>query len=162
MALGSRQLLTPEWAFHHRDAAAGSMRCRVEVCSVSADPGEDWTPADGFAKKATVVEVPVYRGIARVQPNKDWRARKQKYETESVVEHAYRIQLAFDGNELGDGTFPFQGLSKEDRVRVISVDSLRGVSVDTDLMSYTYIIRNILTGSNYWVRTLLCDVILSG
>lgn len=163
MALANRTLLTPEWAFWHRNSVAGSMMCRVSLTSVSGRYNTAWTPKDGFSNVKPVDELEVYRGIARVQPNKDWRARKQKFETEAVTEHAYRIQLAFDGQELEDNDgnpLPFPAIHAEDRVRVIQVQSLRGIEVDPAIKDLVYIVRNSVAGSNYWVRTLLCDVIL--
>ena len=152
-------MLTPEWAFHHRETVSGSMMCRVELSRTSAIDRGSWTPDKGFGDVSAVTETLIYRGIARVQPNKDWRARKQEYETEAVVEHAYRIQLAFDGQELSGKGFP-QVILPEDRVKVIEVASLRGVAIDPAIKNFDFIVRNSVAGSNYWVRTLLCDVLV--
>jgi hypothetical protein len=173
MALNTRPSFDPRFPFHHREVARGAMLCTGVLYRVTpVSPGtSSWNYLATDPKDRTpgtsAPGVAIYQGQARVQPNKDWRARKQSSRDETYVEHAVRIQLDFLRNELREQLLTkgiTQTLNEQPVIRVGDAfkvtgvhKSLDGLPVDTQLMEYTYRVRNITSSSNSWVINLLCD-----
>lgn len=172
MALNTRGVLDPRFPYFARAAAVSGMLAEIEINKpVKSDT---WNPANGDVYSGVYSYTPLYKGRARVQPNKDWRARKQRWEGTTFTEHAVRIQLDLTGNtittpeplpdpQLGEpGHTPLPGdagiIHVNDVVKVTKVLASYGYPVDGMLMVYTFIVRNVVPTSNSWVRTILCDV----
>ena len=166
MALNTRSTLDPRWPFHQRSVVAGLMLARVEIAHPNS-LAMDWNPAVGDVFDGTTSFALHYRGPARIQPNNDWRARKQKWDGQVVTEHAVRIQIGLDANEvtnpdpLPDPTQTVGLLHVNDVIRVVDSAAPYGHAVDSGIESFTYIVRNISMSSNSWVRTLLADIIVN-
>lgn len=97
---------------------------------------------------------PVWRGLARVQPNKDWRARNREWAMENTAEHAVRIQLNAYKNFL----------VPKDEWPAPPVDILHGHVItvlnnpnDPVLENFVFTVRNPIGATDNWHRTILCD-----
>lgn len=146
--------MDPRWVTHHRSVATGWMAAQITVYKVATETF-DWDPLnDPFKRDPGVAmeQTAIYLGPGRVQPNKDWRARLMEEGNSIVTTHAIRVQLDYQGNTLGNGSFP----------QIEAQDVLRVTDVFRDdsgiLTKWLFTIRNISVGSNAWVHTLLCDV----
>ena len=167
MALNTRSALDPRWAYAHRAVARGWQSATIEVKHPS-DSATIWNAVAGDNFTAAKTDYVHYQGSARVQPNNDWRARKNPLTGQNATEHAVRFQLDLTGNQVVNpnpsiGTPPSQDigtLHKGDIVRIVDMASPFGHEVDAQLMAYQYVIRNISTSSNSWVRTILCDFLV--
>ncbi len=160
MALNSRGLVDPRFAFAHRPTTLGSMTAVGRLYRPTARvDGVVWDPFNEDPALRTPIEqttfTPIYEGRCRVQPNQDWRARPIEVKDESMVEHSTRISLPFDGNTLQDGEFPICLVG--DVFRVLRVQTLGGVPADPQLTHHIHIVRNIVPSTNSWVRTLSCS-----
>jgi len=159
MSLNDRAMLDPRWAFHARPVVAGAMIAvgvlyRVSMTALGVPVWNPFATDVGDREPGSMqLFTPIYEGRCRIQPNKDWRARKQNWKDETVTEHATRIQLDFRGNTLG--TFPIVHVG--DIFRVTEVLTLGGYPVDPQLTLMTHIVRNFTPTSNSWLRNLLCD-----
>jgi hypothetical protein len=167
VALNTRSMIDPRWPFHQREVVAGSMLAYVEIAHPQTDAVE-WNPMQGDVFDGTTDYVLHYQGPARIQPNVDWRARVHKLDGQIITEHAVRIQVPFNRNEitnpvlLPDQTTGALGIVHvSDVVRVLEGANLFGTDVDEAVTLATYVIRNISISSNEWTRILLCDVIVN-
>lgn len=164
VALMSRSSQHPRFPTYPRPVWRGRMVGKVTVERVTADAvgTVNWTPFDANPAnrlpQAPHTGVLIYRGKARIQPNVDWRARRQNWRDESIVDHAYRVELDFLGNELpayggvadvGGGALPF--IEMGDVIKCVE-------AVDLQLLTYIYIVRNTVPSTSSWSRTVLCDV----
>jgi hypothetical protein len=161
MALNTRGPIDSRFSFAHRPVARGAMLSRVRVYRPAqkdlTDDVPEWNPFDPDAADRAPLGgstfTAIYEGPGRVQPNQDWRARASSAREEVLTIHNTRVQLPFDGNELG----AFPTILLGDVVRVLSVFSLAGVPTDPNLTDYAHIVGNIVPSSNSWVRTLACN-----
>lgn len=174
MALNTRGLIDPRWSYFARQTVRGAMIATVEV-KHPIESADQWDPLKGDVF-GEVGQDGVYRhyvGPARVQPNNDWRARKQSWPGQKITEHAMRIQIDLTGNTLAGGN-PDKDFAQQmsydaglmhvgDIVRVTEVAAPYGAQypVEPIIMRYEYIVRNVSSSSNSWVRTLLCDFIVN-
>ena len=178
VALNTRGLFDPRWAYFARPVAVSGMLAVIEVQHpeqavkawdpTSDDPSARVFGTDGAGVAGVLLH---YVGAARVQPNNDWRARKQAWEGQKITEHVMRIQLDLTGNTLPDGNYatdwdgqaPFDAglMHVGDVVRVSDVAKPFGRPIDPIITRYKYVVRNISASSNGWVRTLLCDFIVN-
>lgn len=168
--LNTRGVFDPRFGYFARSVLRGSMWARVEVRhNVTVTGGAVWKPAEGgvFTGSTDTSELH-YRGHARMQPNNDWRARKVRWAGENVTEHAMRVQLDLQGNEVvsndplpstfdGDAGF----FHVNDIVKVIEIYAPYGHPVDGLNIGYEFTVRNPNASSNSWGRTLLCDFIVN-
>lgn len=165
MALNTRSVLDPRFAYFARQSVVSTMWATIEISHPTNNSA--WNPAKGDVYTGALdYSTTHYRGRARVQPNKDWRARRQRWEGESITEYAIRIQLDLTGNEVTNpDQLPETNASNDagmlhvnDLVKVTGVYSPYGVPVDGLIGAYKYFVRNISASSNSWVRTILCDI----
>lgn len=170
MLLNTRGVFDPRFGYFARPVLRGSMWARVEVHHVHMlDSSQVWKPAEGGVFGGSTDRSALhYRGRARMQPNNDWRARKVRWSGENVTEHAMRIQLDLQGNEVVSDdplpdTFPGDAgmFHVNDVVTVIEIASPYGHPVDGLNIGYEFTIRNPNASSNSWGRTLLCDFIVN-
>ena len=110
------------------------------------EEAEEWTSS---------ALLPLWRGMARLQPNKDWRARNRTWASEETGEHALRIQMNLYKNLL----------VPKDEWPAAPVDIKHGDLVtvtsnpnDPVLEGYQFTVRNSMGASDSWLRTILCDV----
>lgn len=155
MALNSRPIIDERWVYHHRTVAQGAMRAQVIIghptnAVVPWDPFSEDPEARVFATDQSISSVTHWVGPARVQPNKDWRARKERFPGQAAVDYAVRFQIS-----LEDGTLP--EMHTGDTIRVTNELPLP----DPLLSRYLFVVRNISVSSNSWVRTILCDYVTS-
>lgn len=165
MALNTRSLFDPRWVFANRQSVQGSMLIRGEVFRIDAKTPDTstWEPfAANPANRqplAPVNETLIYLGPARVQPNQDWRARKVNWGTETVTEHAVRVALSFEQNELATSGEQFPIIQPRDFFRVLEVLTVDGIKVDPNMLGNIYTIRVVNSSSNAWTRDMLCDIV---
>lgn len=110
----------------------------------------EWSPTEGITNDSYEI---IYRGMGRVQPNIDWRARDRNFANELTATQATRVQIKFHGNELTeDGSVP--EIFKDYRVVLL----VPGGSDRNDwLTGSSMIVRNAEQASQKWVRSMLCD-----
>lgn len=134
------------------------MLARVTVFQPTGETPE-WDGGDGLTG---AFWNRVWFGQARIQPNKDWRARPKEVGGVFDATQAVRVQIPIGKNELGavkvDGKFVTYGIDPE---------FAKDFRVDIDFMPTTgskvmetkqLIVRNALISSNAWAYNLLCDV----
>lgn len=172
--LNARGVIDPRFALRNRAVATGAMIAEVRVLHPTA-PAKSWNPFSDdpndrvFAASTLKSYANHYVGRARVQPNKDWRARRYQWNTESVADHAVRIQIDLTGNTVvnGDKLYPEQqafeagGMHNGDIVVVSHVPAPYGLMLEPMIAQFQYVIRNISASSNSWVRDLLCDFVVN-
>lgn len=101
----------------------------------------------------------LWRGMARVTPNKDWRARNRTWAMEQTAEHAVRIQMNLYKNFLvprEEWPAPPVDIWHGDIVKIVKNPN------DPVLEKYSLAVRNAIGASDNWHRTLLCDANLGG
>jgi len=178
MPLNTRGLFDPRWAYFARPVATSAQIATVEVRHpqnpvvawnpMSDDPAQRVFAADGAGVEGDYLH---YRGSGRCQPNNDWRARKQKWQGQLITEHAMRIQIDLTGNTITEGN-PDKDYDEQqpydaglmhvgDIVRVTRSADPFGPPIEPIIMRYEYVVRNVSSSSNSWVRTLLCDFIVN-
>lgn len=151
MALMTRRSMDPRWVYASRKVPSGFMEAIVEIFRPAAqDDDPIFNPDTGEWTGGQPTYL--FQGRARVQPNKDWRARNREFAREETAEHAVRVQVEFGSNTLdgSDGALPEFRIG--DRVKVTYSPH------DEALKDYLFTIRNPISSSNAWLRNLLCDV----
>jgi len=148
----------PLFATHPRPGLETSMTDLIEIRKPLGTAAQ-WVPGAGMDGNDYEL---VYRGIGRVQPNIDWRARDRNHSGELNATLAVRVQTPFGKNEVGairdvDDNIISYGpdplLAKDYMVNVISSEA-----PDAEpLLKYTFIIRNAVQASQKWLRTFLAD-----
>jgi hypothetical protein len=100
----------------------------------------------------------LWSGMARVQDNKDWRARTAEAANDPQMIQYVRVQIPLD-QHLQDGTVNrVPHLDVGDLVRVVEPDPESSWALDPDLSNWVLRIRNTMNSSNPWLRNLLCGV----
>jgi hypothetical protein len=156
--LNSRGIFHPLFATHPRTTVNSAQLARVEVYEPTGNTA-DWTPGVGIADN---LETLVWKGQARVQPNKDWRARPREFGGEFDATHAIRVQLGIGKNEVGatldvDNKIVTYGpdvMFHKDFIVVPIFLPVNGTEVMEGQKLY---VRNAEISSNAWVYNLLCD-----
>jgi hypothetical protein len=155
----------PYFPWYGRIAGDGAQLAVVSVFRVRTTqntPDTAWDPLSPFQSKwvpqSPQSHVEIYRGPGRVQPNQDWRARKNEVAAEVVVEQAVRIDIAMAGNVLPGFESIMPLIRVGDWVQCIDVVQLQNQPADDIVSKMNYVVRNISSSSNSWEKTLLCDV----
>lgn len=138
----------PEFFYHARPVVESAMIATVEVYSPTGEASE-WTPGAGMSDGLYLKR---FVGKARIQPNKDWRARAREQGLEFAATQAVRIQIGVNTNTL-TGPDASEAFSKDWMVKVIATD----VTGTESLLETVYYVRNAETSSNAWLHNLLCD-----
>lgn len=147
----------PQFFYHARPVIDSLMIARVQVSKPTGELAS-WT-GTGMTNNAYEV---VWEGHARIQPNKDWRARTREFAGEFDATQAIRVQLPVAQNELGavrddKGKIVSYGpdpeFAKDYIVQVID-SRVKGTE---RLEGGQYTVRNAISSSNAWVYNLLCD-----
>lgn len=142
MPLNTRRAMDPRWPLHQRSVPQGFMVATIEIYRPTGDPvtGITWDVNSG----GTAPELEwLYTGQARLQDNKDWRARRRSAGGDPVVQHAIRVQTPLDACPQ---IFTF------DIIKVIDAP------YDRSLETYTLYVRNTVNSSDAWTHNILCDI----
>ena len=148
----------PLFAYHARPSIESSQQALVNVYAPTGGTAE-WTPGVGMANTTTAL---VWTGYARIQPDKDWRARARDHGNEFNAVQAVRVQLGIGKNLLGavkdaTGKITAYGVDpefKKDFVVCIQETNITGTE---GLVGQSLTVRNTLTSTVPWSYKLLCD-----
>lgn len=137
--LNIRPSMDPRWPLRHRSVPIG---WQVATIVIGRRDGTEavWDPETGAVTGGGFDFV--WLGTARVQPNKDWRARRKDGENSPMAQHATRVQFPM-------GSPP------------ALIDDFIGVlesPYDESLIRYVLHVRNSIESSNTWGRSLLADI----
>lgn len=101
----------------------------------------------------------LWAGPARVQPNKDWRAKSYEFASTTTAIQACRFSLPLaDGAWNGALSASEREFRDEDQIIIQSnaFDHLDAIK------RFVYIVRNGLVSGNAGLQNILCDVDLKG
>ncbi len=159
MALRGNGVFHPNFFYAPRRTVESAMIAQVRVSEPTGNVAT-WTPGSGMSSG---IYAPIWEGHARVQPNKDWRARPREQVGEFDAVHAIRVQLPIGKNEWGATYDPISGeitayapdpeFYKDYMVEVVNTDVIGAEQLEGDV----YYIRNAKTSANLWLYNLLCD-----
>lgn len=99
----------------------------------------------------------LWTGQARVQDNKDWRARAVRAASDPQLVHYVRVQIPLLQHDEGITT-RVPHLRRGDLIRVVEPDPDSFWALDPDLSKWVLRIRNTVNSSNPWLRNILCGV----
>lgn len=146
----------PNFFYMPRRTVETPMIARVRVAKPTGNPSE-WVPGVGMSGGNYET---MWEGRARLQPNKDWRARPREQVGEFEAVHAIRVQLPIGKNEYGatvvDGKTiyaPDPMFAKDWVVHVLDTRVIGAQNLEGD----RYYIRNAKNSANLWLYNLLCD-----
>lgn len=152
-----RGMIDPRYYRHPMLGLEGDYTSLIDIIRPRGGAEQTWVEAE---ERWTNVDVePMWRGMARVQPNKDWRARNRTWASEQTAEHAVRFQFNLAKNHLvpkSEWPAPLVDIQHGDIVRVQSNPN------DPVLELYQFTVRNPIGASDNWHRTILCDANLGG
>lgn len=141
MPLNTRRSMDPRFPLHHRSVAEGFMAATIQIFRRTGDETDiTWSVETGGNVPAMDT---LYIGQARLQHNKDWRARFRDAASDPVVQQAIRVQIP---------------LSDCPPVNTSDIIKVLDAPYDRSLEQYTLHVRNSLNSSNAWVHNILCDV----
>ena len=156
--LKGRGTLDPRYFRHMTPVLEGDFVALIEVWRLDPDAEAVWVEDEDHDNGGYWTEgaddQPMWRGMARVVPNKDWRARNRTWANEDTAEHAVRVQLNLAKNFMvprEDWPVPLVDIQHGDIVKVLNNPD------DPILERYTLSVRNPIGASDNWHRTLLCD-----
>lgn len=144
----STGIFHPEFFYHARPVVESAMIATVEIFSPNGEPS-NWVPGVGMEDNLYTKR---FVGKARIQPNKDWRARAREQGLEFGATQAVRIQIGIGTNTL-TGPDASEDFSKDWLVVVTTTD----VTGTESLIGTHYYVRNTEHSSNAWLHNLLCD-----
>lgn len=154
----------PQFFYAPRRTTSTSQLVDIDIFALAPNGGE-WVPGVGMA---VTPDVKVWSGKARVQPNKDWRARPREVQFEYDAVQAVRVQIPIGKNLLGAVKDPVTGrytsygndphFVKDMRVKILG-GPVKGFKIMEGDNLY---IRNAIQNQNLWVYNLLCDTKTGG
>lgn len=148
----------PNFPYHMRASVESSQMVLVEGYRPTGGTAE-WTPGVGMSDDTLEL---VWTGYARIQPDKDWRARAREQGNEFNAIQAVRVQLGINRNLLGavkdaSGKIiqygPVVVFAKDYVIRVTGSN----VTGTEGLMNRELAVRNALSSTHPWALNLLCD-----
>lgn len=130
------------WPLHHRSVPVG---WQVADVIIGRKDGTEtvWDPDTGAITGGGFDFV--FLGKARLQPNKDWRARRKDSKNSPMVEHAIRVQIGMECPP----------------VLVADYIGVLLAPYDDALERYVIHVRNPVESSNTWGRSFLADMDLT-
>lgn len=152
MSLNARRALDPRWITHHRMVPEGFMIHPITIYR-QASGTPQWDPATGTVTGGELV--PLWSGNARIQPNKDWRARTVEAGVDMQVVQYTRVQIPLRKQGVVPTVKPFDVIAASDKA-----DTEDWV-FNHDLDAWTLYVRNPENSSNRWVYNILCGSDLS-
>lgn len=140
--LNLRPSMDPRWPLHHRSVPVG---WQVADIIVARRDGTEavWDPTTGDVTGGEWTYV--WWGKGRLQPNKDWRARRHDAENSPMVQSAIRVQAPMDCPPM----------------LVADAIGVLASPYDTSLERYVFHVRNPVESSNTWGRSVLADIDLT-
>lgn len=158
--LNTRSIFDPRFTRAVAQVGQGAMTSSVLV----RRPLPEDSPLRGgwdYDKKKHVGEefITLWAGPARVQPNKDWRAKSYEFASTTTAIQACRFSLPLaDGVWNGALTDDEREMRDEDRIFIVDnafphLDAIK---------RFVYIVRNGLVSGNAGLQNVLCDVDLKG
>lgn len=152
MALNSRRALDPRWIVHHRSVPEGFMIHGVTLWRMETARPE-WDPETGGITGGELI--PLWTGRARIQPNKDWRARYVESGSDPQMVHYIRVQIPLRKNGEPPIIRPYDVFTAADP------PDTDDWNFNHDLDAWTLYVRNSTNSSNRWVYNLLCGTDIS-
>lgn len=150
--LHARRALDPRWIVHHRRVPAGFMIHPISIYRMV----DQEVVRDPITGEYTVGELTLlWQGDARVQPNKDWRARNVESANDPQMVHYTRVQIQSPRHN------PTPTFRVADVVVCEEVTDTEDWVFNHDLEAWTMYIRNAQNSSNRWLTNLLCSADLS-
>lgn len=156
----------PDFFYAPRRTTGTTQLAGVEIYDLDGTtPG--WEPGVGNLPSGAKL---IWKSEARVQPNKDWRARPREVQYEYDATHAIRVQVPIGKNLAGakyeDPNDPLKiteygpdvDFIKDMVVRVVS-GPVQGFETS---LGDEFTIRNAHQSQNLWLYNLLCDTKTGG
>lgn len=148
----------PDFFYMPRPTVNSAQLAKVRVLHPTGATAH-WVPGSGIS---TDMYDAIWEGQARLQPNKDWRARPREVQNEYGAVHAIRVQLpigmnlfgaTYDENDQVTAYGPEPAFSKDDVVLVLESPVIGSETLVGD----RYVVRNAKNSANLWLHNLLCD-----
>lgn len=150
--LHGRRSLDPRWIRHHRSVPEGWMIHPVIIYR----RGSGVPTLDPVTGEVTGVEMEqIWEGRARIQPNKDWRARFVESANDPQMVHYTRVQIPVRTGEQPPTFRVGDTLIAQD------VQDTTDWVYNHDLKGWMLYVRNAQNSSNRWLVNLLCAADLS-
>lgn len=155
----------PEFFYVPRRTTSTAELADIEIFQLSLDPQNGWTPGVGIGVTPDTL---LWKGKARVQPNKDWRARPREVQFEYDATQAVRVQVPIGKNLVGATWDPvlkrYTSYGEDPRFdKDLRVNVLGGpVKGYKQMEGSNLYVRNAIVNQNLWVYNLLCDTKTSG
>lgn len=150
--LNARRSMDRRWLTHHRNVTHGFMIAQVQIVR-SEVPYPEWNPETGELVGPGNTEI--WSGRARLQDNKDWRARYVESGNDPEVDQFVRVQIPLEK----DGAVPH--FRPMDMIFVQPPREETEWRLDLDQVNWTLRLRNVMNSSNPWLRNLLAVVDMS-
>lgn len=132
------------------------MVSHVRIFRIEGDTAR-WDPDTGINGPQPVQ---LWEGRARVQDNKDWRARHVRSASDPEMLQYTRVQIPIKQHE-GGITERVPHFYTGDIVEVLDAAVMSAYDLDLDLSSWRLRVRNSMNSSYPWLRNLLCGVDIS-
>lgn len=150
--LNMRRALDPRWSRHHKSVPEGFMIHPVIIYRMDGTtPSMD--PVTGEITGGDLLTI--WTGDARIQPNKDWRARFVESASDPQMVHYTRVQIP------APTLTPPPSFRVGDLVVAQEVEDTEDWTFNHDLSAWTMFVRNVQNSSNRWLVNLLCAADLS-
>lgn len=156
--LTGRGTLDPRSFRHMTPVMEGDFVSLIEIYRLDPNAEPVWVEDAGVEYGGYWIEGAedgrLWRGMARIAPNKDWRARNRTWANEDTAEHAVRLQFNLAKNLLvprEDWPATPVDIHHGDIVKVVNNPN------DPVLELYSFSVRNPIGASDNWHRTVLCD-----
>lgn len=150
--LNGRRSLDPRWIKHHRRVPEGFMIHDIVIYRMSEDPVV-LDPATGQYSGGELL--PLWSGKARIQPNKDWRARTVESGSDPQMLQYTRVQIPLKADN------PVPTLRVQDIIAAQEMEDTDDWVFNNTLTAWTMYIRNAENSSNRWLYNILCNSDLS-
>lgn len=154
----------PDFFYTPRRTTDTTQLSLIEIYDLTPSAAE-WYPGIGLEVEPDEL---VWRGLARVQPNKDWRSRPREVQFEFDAVQAIRVQIPIGKNQVG-GTYDdvserYTAYGDDPHfIKDMRVNIIDGPVKGYQLMEGTNMyIRNAVQSQNLWLYNLLCDVKTGG
>lgn len=153
--LNRRHSFDPRWMTYHRKVVRGPMMSTIQWWRPEGDLRWD-AQTNELAGAAKIL---LWEGPARVQDNKDWRARDAHSASDPQMLQYVRVQIPLDDPDAG----PPPPLNVQDIGIVVDaeVSSNSSWPLDRELSRWRLHVRNTLNSSYPWLRNVLCVIDLS-
>lgn len=146
MAVNKRQILHPDWSYHHRGVAKG-----LQICSVTIYNEQLANRAyNATTNTWDSTQTAIWAGNARIQHVRNENDRNLI--GNNTITQTVQVQIDFSGNTISGSSGAMVDIRPGNFLVVNSSP------IDPMLQKFVYIVKSVVNSSNPWVRTLLCDV----